>query len=62
MKLTEINNNGTPSIRPHIPRWEGAWHDRGYLDSTIYNRKRVLMPSEVHRLEYIINWVKRNVK
>jgi len=32
------------------------------MDVTIYNHKRVLIPNELDRLEYIINWVKRNVQ
>ena len=42
--------------------WTGVWHGRGRMDVTIYNHKRVLIPNELDRLEYIINWVKRNVQ
>ena len=40
----------------------GYWHGRGYTDTTIYEYKRILIPNEMDRLEYIINWVKKNVK
>jgi hypothetical protein len=42
--------------------WTGYWHGRGYTDRTIYNYKRILIPNEIDRLKYIINWVKKNVK
>lgn len=44
--------------------WTGYWHGKGYTGShsTIYNYKRVLIPNEMDRLQYIINWVKKNVK
>lgn len=42
--------------------WTGVWHGRGRMDVTIYNSKRVLIPNELDRFEYIVNWVKRNVK
>jgi len=41
--------------------WTGVWHGRGRADITIYNYKRVLIPNELDRLEYIVNWVKRNI-
>ena len=28
----------------------------------LFNSERILIPNELDRLEYIINWVKRNVK
>ena len=31
-------------------------------NSKYYYNSRVLIPNELDRLEYIINWVKRNVK
>ena len=31
-------------------------------NSVYYYHTRVLIPNELDRLEYIINWVKRNVK
>ncbi len=40
----------------------GYWHGKGYTDRTIYEYKRILIPNEMDRLEYIINWVKKNVK
>jgi hypothetical protein len=42
--------------------WTGYWHGKGRTDIAIYNYERVLIPNELDRLEYIINWVKRNVK
>ena len=48
--------------------WTGYWAGRAhylrkdYPKPTIYNYKRVLIPNEMDRLEYIINWVKKNVK
>ena len=43
----------------------GYWYGRGYTGSDariIYNYKRVLIPNEIDRLKYIINWVNKNVK
>ena len=40
----------------------GYWHGRGYTDRTIYEYKRILIPNEIDRLKYIINWVNKNVK
>ena len=44
--------------------WTGYWHGKGYKGShwIIYNYKRILIPNEMDRLQYIINWVKKNVK
>jgi hypothetical protein len=42
--------------------WTGYHHGRGNIDTIIYNYKRILIPNEMDRLEYIINWVKKNVK
>ena len=57
-RLYQINK----VVRIKNEYWTGVWHGRGYLDTTIYDYKRVLIPNELDRLEYIINWVKRNVK
>jgi len=42
--------------------WTGYWHGKGYTDRVISSYKRTLIPNEMDRLEYIINWVKKNVK
>ena len=57
-RLYQINKR-TKSINNY---WTGYWHGRGYNHRTIYDYKRVLIPNEMDRLEYIINWVKKNVK
>ena len=40
----------------------GYWHGKGYTDRVVTNYKRILIPKEIDRLQYIINWVKKNVK
>ena len=40
----------------------GYWHGKGYTDRVISSYKRILIPNEIDRLQYIINWVKKNVK
>ena len=57
-RLYQINK----VVRIKNEYWTGVWHGRGRMDVTIYDYKRVLILSELDRLEYIINWVKRNVK
>ena len=57
-RLYQINKR-TKSINNY---WTGYWHGRGYTKRTIYDYKRILIPNELDRLEYIINWVKKNVK
>ena len=57
-RLYQINKR-TKSINNY---WTGYHHGRGNTDTIIYNYKRVLIPNEMDRLEYIINWVKKNVK
>jgi hypothetical protein len=42
--------------------WTGYWHGKGYTDRVVSSYKRTLIPNEMDRLEYIINWVKKNVK
>jgi hypothetical protein len=42
--------------------WTGYWHGKGYVNRVISSYKRILIPNEMDRLEYIINWVKKNVK
>ena len=42
--------------------WTGYWHGKGYTDRIISSYKRILIPNEMDRLQYIINWVKKNVK
>ena len=34
---------------------------KGYTDRVISSYKRILIPNEIDRLQYIINWVKKNV-
>ena len=57
-RLYQINKR-TKSINNY---WTGYWHGRGYTKRTIYDYRRVLIPNEMDRLEYIVNWVKKNVK
>ena len=60
-RLYQINKR----IEVRDEYWTGYWHGRGYTGSDariIYNYKRILITDEMDRLEYIINWVKKNVK
>ena len=57
-RLYQINKR-TKSINNY---WTGYWHGRGYTKRTIYDYRRILIPNEMDRLEYIVNWVKKNVK
>ncbi len=70
-RLYQINKR----IKVRDEYWTGYWHGRGYAESMfrskapsgsdsriIYNYKRILIPNEIDRLKYIINWVKKNVK
>jgi hypothetical protein len=50
-RLYQINK----VIKEIDPYWTGR---NGVV---MYNYKRVLIPNELDRLEYIVNWVKRNV-
>ena len=57
-RLYQINKR-TKSINKY---WTGYWHGRGYTKRTIYDYRRVLITNEMDRLEYIVNWVKKNAK
>ena len=57
-RLYQINKR----IEVRDEYWTGYWHGKGYVDRTISSYKRILITSEMDRLEYIINWVKKNVK
>ena len=60
-RLYQINKR----IKVRDEYWTGYWYGRGYTGSDtriMYNHKRILIPNEMDRLEYIINWVKKNVK
>lgn len=57
-RLYQINKR----IEVRDEYWTGYWHGKGYTDRTISSYKRILITSEMDRLEYIINWVKKNVK
>ena len=57
-RLYQINKR-TKSINNY---WTGYWHGKGYTKRTIYDYKRILIPNELDRLEYIVSWVKKNVK
>ena len=57
-RLYQINKR----IEVRDEYWTGYWHGKGYTDRTISSYKRILIPNEMDRLEYIINWVKKNVK
>jgi hypothetical protein len=60
-RLYQINKR----IKVRDEYWTGYWHGRGYTGSDtriIYNYKRILIPNEIDRLKYIINWVNKNVK
>jgi hypothetical protein len=57
-RLYQINKR----IEVRNEYWTGYWHGKGYTDRTISSYKRILIPNEMDRLEYIINWVKKNVK
>jgi hypothetical protein len=56
-RLYQINKR----IEVRDEYWTGYWHGKGYTDRVITNYKRILIPNEMDRLQYIINWVKRNV-
>ena len=56
-RLYQINKR----IEVRDEYWTGYWHGKGYTDRIITNCKRILIPNEMDRLQYIINWVKRNV-
>ena len=58
VKLYQINKR----IEVRDDYWTGYWHGKGYTDRTISSYKRILITSELDRLEYIIKWVKKNVK
>jgi len=60
-RLYQINKR----IKVRDDYWTGYWHGRGYTGSDariVYNYKRILIPNEIDRLKYIINWVNKNVK
>ena len=60
-RLYQINKR----IEVRDEYWTGYWYGRGYTGSDariIYNYKRILIPNEMDRLKYIINWVSKNVK
>ena len=57
-RLYQINKR----IEVRDEYWTGFWHGKGYTDRVISSYKRILIPNEVDRLQYIINWVKKNVK
>ena len=57
-RMYQINKR----IKVRDEYWTGYNHGRGHTDRTIYEYKRILIPNEMDRLEYIINWVKKNVK
>ncbi len=57
-RLYQINKR----IEVRDEYWTGYWHGKGYTDRTISSYKRILIPNEMDRLEYIVNWVKKNVK
>ena len=60
-RLYQINKR----IKVRDEYWTGYWYGRGYTGSDtriIYNYKRILIPNEIDRLKYIINWVNKNVK
>jgi hypothetical protein len=57
-RLYQINKR----IEVRDDYWTGYWHGKGYTDRVINSYKRILITSEMDRLEYIINWVKKNVK
>ena len=57
-RLYQINKR----IEVRDEYWTGYWHGKGYTDRNISSYKRILITSEMDRLEYIINWVKKNVK
>ena len=42
--------------------WTGYWHGIGFTDRIISSYMRILIPNVIVRLQYIINWVKKNVK
>jgi len=56
-RLYQINKR----IEVRDEYWTGYWHGKGYTDRVITNYKRILIPNEIDRLQYIINWVKKNV-
>ena len=57
-RLYQINKR----IEVRNEYWTGYHHGRGNTDRIVYNYKRVMIPNEMDRLQYIINWVKKNVK
>ena len=57
-RLYQINKR----IEVRDEYWTGYWHGKGYTDRVVMNYKRILIPNEIDRLQYIINWVKKNVK
>ena len=60
-RMYQINKR----IKVRDEYWTGYWYGRGYTGSDtriIYNYKRILIPNEIDRLKYIINWVNKNVK
>ena len=57
-RMYQINKR----IKVRDEYWTGYSHGRGNTDRIIYNYKRILIPNEIDRLQYIINWVKKNVK
>jgi hypothetical protein len=57
-RLYQINKR----IEVRDDYWTGYWHGKGYTDRVINSYKRILITDEMDRLEYIINWVKKNVK
>ena len=57
-RLYQINKK----IEVRDEYWTGYWHGKSYTDRVVSNYKRILIPNEIDRLQYIINWVKKNVK
>ena len=57
-RLYQINKR----IEIKYEYWIGYWHGKGCADRIISRYKRILIPNEMDRLQYIINWVKKNVK
>ncbi len=57
-RLYQINKR----IEVRDEYWTGYWHGKGYTDRIYNSYKRILIPNEMDRLQYIINWVKKNVK
>lgn len=56
-RLYQINKK----VKTKDEYWTGVWHGRGRTDVTIYTYTRILIPNELERLEFIVNWVKRNI-